>query len=216
MGTANYAKIFSAMNADVFSKPPAHGRIANWLGPQTVARLLDYAQSQRENFFVSGVGHGDNKRIDLTIRRSSKLKNLDDLKDELRERARAALPAMCEQLGTAPFEPSKFELELVAHGDGAFYTRHRDTDIRQSGLINRRLISAVYYFHRSPKSFSGGALRIYSFEATADRGTFVDIEPTNDTLVFFPSWFPHEVLPVVCPSGRFEDSRFAINCWVHR
>ena len=76
--------------------------------------------------------------------------------------------------------------------------------------------SAVYYFHRSPKSFSGGALRLYSFEASEERGTFVDIEPTNDTLVFFPSWFPHEVRPVVCPSGRFEDSRFAINCWVHR
>jgi len=47
---------FSLMNEDVFSKPPAHGRIANWLAPQTVARLLDYTQSQRENFFVSGVG----------------------------------------------------------------------------------------------------------------------------------------------------------------
>ena len=195
---------FSAMNEDVFSKPPAHGRIANWLGPQTVARSLDYAQSRRENFFVSGVGHRDNKIIDLTIRRSSKLKDLGHLKNELRQRARAALPAMCAQLGTTPFEPSKFELELVAHGDGAFYTRHRDTNVRQSGLINRRVISAVYYFHRSRKSFSGGA------------GTFVDIEPTNDTLVFFPSWFPHQVLPVVCPSDRFEGSRFAINCWVHR
>jgi Rps23 Pro-64 3,4-dihydroxylase Tpa1-like proline 4-hydroxylase len=204
------------MNEDVFSKPPAHGRIANWLGPQTVVRLLDYAQSRRENFFVSGVGYGENKRVDLAMRRSSKLKDLGDLKDELRQRARAAVPAMCDQLGTPPFEPSEFELELVAHGDGAFYTRHRDTNIRQSGLVNRRVISAVYYFHRNPKSFSGGALRIYSFEVTEDRGTFVDIEPANDTLVFFPSWFPHEVLPVVCPSGRFEDSRFAINCWVHR
>jgi SM-20-related protein len=126
-----------------------------------VARLLDYAQSQRENFFVSGVGHSDNKIIDLTIRRSSKLKNLGDLKDELRQRARVALPAMCEQLGTAPFEPSKFELELVAHGDGPFYTRHRDTNFRNSAPVNGRVISAVYYFHRIPKSFSGGALRIY-------------------------------------------------------
>ena len=211
----NHAKILSAMNEDVFSKPPAYGRIANWLGPQMVVRLLDYAQSQRDSFFVSGVGKGDNKRVDLRVRRSSKLKDLGELKDELRERARTALPAMFDQLATR-FEPSKFELEMVAHGDGAFYTRHRDTKTGDSGLINRRLISAVYYFHRSPKSFSGGALRIYAFEGTKETGAFVDIEPTNDTLVFFPSWFPHEVLPVVCPSGRFEDSRFAINCWVHR
>jgi len=68
----------------------------------------------------------------LAIRRSSKLKDLGDLKDELRQRARAALPAMCEQLGTAPFEPSKFELELVAHGDGAFFTR----DQRHIGVLS--------------------------------------------------------------------------------
>jgi hypothetical protein len=55
---------FSDMNEHVFSKPPAHGRIANWLGPQMVERLLDYAQKRRESFFVSGVGHGDNKIID--------------------------------------------------------------------------------------------------------------------------------------------------------
>jgi SM-20-related protein len=204
------------MNEDVFSKTPAYGRVANWLGPQMVARLLDYAQSQRASFRVSSLGKGDNQRVDLTIRRSSKLEDLGELKDELHACARMALPAMFDQLGTTPFEPSRFELEMVAHGDGAFYTRHRDTKTGDAGLTNRRVISAVYYFHRIPKSFSGGALRIYSFEAAEDRGTFVDIEPTNDTLVFFPSWFPHEVLPVVCPSGRFEDSRFAINCWVHR
>src|SRR6266852_6053621 len=139
------------MNEDAFSKPPAHGRIANWLGAAMLDRLLDYAQSQRDSFRASGIGEGDNKRVDLTLRRSSKLKDLGELKDELRQRAQAALPAMFEQLGTTPFEPSNFELEIVAHGDGAFYTRHRDNNLGHSGLINRRLISAVYYFHGNPK-----------------------------------------------------------------
>ena len=121
---------------------------------------------------------------------------------------------MFQQALTLPFEPSRFEFEMAAHGDGAFCKRRRYNFIGNNSKLHRR-IGAVYYFHRTPKVFSGGALRIYSFEVTADRGTFVDIEPTNNTLVFFPSWFPHEVLPVVCPSGRFEDSRFAINCWVH-
>jgi Rps23 Pro-64 3,4-dihydroxylase Tpa1-like proline 4-hydroxylase len=26
----------------------------------------------------------------------------------------------------------------------------------------------------------------------------------------------HEVRPVACPSGRFEDHRFAVNCWLCR
>jgi SM-20-related protein len=32
----------------------------------------------------------------------------------------------------------------------------------------------------------------------------------------FPSWVLHEVRPVSCPSKRFVDSRFAINCWLWR
>lgn len=146
-----------------------------------------------------------------------KLKQLGDLEGELEARARETLPAMVQQLGATRFEPSKFELEMVAHGDGAFYAKHRDTNVFSSDpFANGRIISAVYYFHRVPKSFSGGLLRIYSFAGDKDTDAFVDIEPTNDTLVFFPSWFPHEVLPVACPSGLFEDSRFAINCWVRR
>jgi SM-20-related protein len=82
-------------------------------------------------------------------------------------------------------------------------------------FVVRRVVSAVYYFHRLPKSFSGGALRVYPLAGREKSNTFVEIEPVNDTLVFFPWWFPHEVLPVVCPSGQFEDSRFAVNCWVY-
>ena len=180
-------------------------------------RLFEYAQKQRENFRVSGIGRGEHKRVDLKLRRSMKLKQLGDLEGELEARARETLPAMVQQLGATRFEPSKFELEMVAHGDGAFYAKHRDTNVFSSDpFANGRIISAVYYFHRVPKSFSGGLLRIYSFAGDKDTDAFVDIEPTNDTLVFFPSWFPHEVLPVACPSGLFEDSRFAINCWVRR
>lgn len=129
-----------------------------------LARLWDYAQSQRENFEVSGVGRGDNKRIDLTLRRSMRLRQLGDLEGELQARARDTLPAMLRQLGTTHFEPSKLELEIVAHGDGAFYARHRDTNVFSGPAFgNRRVISAVYYFHRILKSFSGGFLRIYAF-----------------------------------------------------
>ena len=79
-------------------------------------------------------------------------------------------------------------------------------------MISYRAISAVYYFYRLPRSFSGGVLRLHSI---GKEGSFVDIEPMNDRLIFFPPWFPHEVMPVVSPSGSFERSRFAINCWVY-
>jgi len=67
-----------------------------------------------------------------------------------------------------------------------------------------------------PKAFSGGVLRLHSLAASGHQGTFVDIPPDYDTLVFFPSMFPHEVLPVKSPSGKFMDSRFAINCWIYQ
>jgi hypothetical protein len=57
-----------------------------------------------DNFRVSGVGKDDGNRVDLTVRRSSKLKNLGVLKDELWMRAHAALPTMVKQLGNAPFD----------------------------------------------------------------------------------------------------------------
>ena len=44
----------------------------------------------------------------------------------------------------------------------------------------------------------------------------VDIVPETDTLVVFPSWMSHEVLPVRVPSGAWIDRRFTINCWIHR
>jgi SM-20-related protein len=65
------------------------------------------------------------------------------------------------------------------------------------------------------RSLAGGALRLYAIGGEADQ-KFVDIEPLRNSLLMFPSWAPHEVMPVSCPSKRFIDSRFAINCWVHR
>ncbi|MGN6717150.1 MAG: 2OG-Fe(II) oxygenase [Candidatus Binatia bacterium] len=203
------------MTEHVFSKPPAHGRVASWLGPEMVRRLLDFARTNRDGFRPSTVWDaiGREKKLDLTCRRSYKAKFFGELREELQAAARAALPEMCRQLGSGQFEPSEFEIEMVAHGDGAFFAEHLDRSMGPE--LGRRLISAVYYFHRMPKSFSGGVLRIYPLAGRKKSQAFAEIEPMNDTLVFFPSWFPHEVLPVKCPSGKFEDSRFAINCWIH-
>ena len=53
---------------------------------------------------------------------------------------------------------------MVAHGDKAFFSRHEDTVMRPE-MTSYRTLSAVYYFHRQPKSFSGGVLRLYAFAA---------------------------------------------------
>jgi Rps23 Pro-64 3,4-dihydroxylase Tpa1-like proline 4-hydroxylase len=126
------------------------------------------------------------------------------------------LPVISDKLGIKRFTPSWTEVELVAHGDGAFFARHSDTIVGPDREGRSRVISAVYYFYALPKAFSGGVLRIHSMAASGREGTFADISPDYDTLVFFPSFFPHEVSPVKCPSGQFLESRFAVNFWVHR
>ena len=122
----------------------------------------------------------------------------------------ALVPSLLQRLSMPVFTPAAYEVELVAHGDGAFYRRHLDLHAGEHGPSLRRMLSAVYYFYREPRAFSGGALRIYSFDGSAS----VDFQPENDTLVAFPTSAPHEVLPVAVASREFIDSRFAVNCWV--
>ena len=71
-------------------------------------------------------------------------------------------------------------------------------------------MSAVYYLSRAPQQFSGGQFRLHALVGDAHK----DIEAANNTLVVFPSFAPHEVLPISVPSGLPEDGRFSINCWV--
>jgi SM-20-related protein len=201
------------MLTDVFSQIPRHGLVRDWLGSEAVKRLLSYAQSNEHRFKDSPVG--DQKTTDHTRRHSIMLRQLDDdIRIEIEAKVQDLLPMIFDRLGNTPFIPSVFEFQLVAHGDGAFFCRHIDTYTKYQDQTSKRAISMVYYFHASPKAFSGGVLRLHCLAASDQPGTFVDIKPECDTLVFFPSWFPHEVLPVNCPSGRFLDSRFAINCWI--
>jgi Rps23 Pro-64 3,4-dihydroxylase Tpa1-like proline 4-hydroxylase len=114
---------------------------------------------------------------------------------------------------------------MVAYGDGAHFAAHTDipigTDHRDHGARFGkfdRLLSGVYYFHAEPKGFTGGELRLFRFgsDAAAEPGDWMDIPPEQNSLVVFPSWVRHQVLPVHCPSDAFSDSRFAVNCWMCR
>jgi SM-20-related protein len=196
---------------NTFDKVPPYGLVRNWLGKDAVERILEYARSNKHLFKDSAV-FKESEGVDGLdrTRRLSRTLGLGKLKNGIIFKFQEILPAMFETLRVQRFIPT-FELELVAHGDGAFFAQHIDT------LKDRhRIISAVYYFHRLPKAFCGGVLRLHSLAATGNPGTFIDISPDYDTVVFFPSIFPHEVLPVKTVSDAFLDSRFAINCWIVR
>lgn len=182
------------------------------LSGAVVADLLAYVLAHETKFEPAEVG-GLRKAIDPSTRITGLLRDLGPFAAPVRDLLLARLSDFVAGLRIAPVMNPDIELQLAAHGDGAFYGRHIDT--RTSPDENTRwirIISAIYYFHIQPKRFSGGALRLFAFDRTA-AADFVDVEPTHNSLLVFPSWAPHAVQPVQCPTRRFADSRFAINCW---
>lgn len=192
---------------------PPHAVLPDFLDKATVAELLAYAVSRETDFEQTRVGAD---AINRSVRISASLSDLGGYRKILEDKILPLVPELIARLRVTPFASPRLETELVAHGDGAFYTRHTDTQTdRYEDIDHIRVLSGVYYFSSEPKAFSGGALRLHAIGGNAGQN-FIDIEPQCNSLMVFPSWAPHEVMPVHCPSGRFIDSRFAINCWLHR
>jgi len=107
--------------ADIFNKIPSYGLVRDWLGTETVERLLQFAQTNENRFQDAEViMHGEEGRLDRA-RRVSKRLGLGDLRAELSAKVTDLLPLIFERLGINPFKPNKIEVELVGHGDGAFF-----------------------------------------------------------------------------------------------
>jgi len=196
-----------------FSAPPPHLVVDSAFGPDLAGRLLSFVMEREAAFAETTVGARAGKTVRRTIRSSRATQDFGALRGELDDRFRRMLPSAISRLELAPFALTGLSMELAAHGDGDFYQRHIDTFVAGAASGADRILTGVYYFHASPRPFSGGDLRLHSLRPLEDGGSYVDVEPLNDRLVLFPAWAPHEVRPVSCPEGGFARSRFAINCW---
>jgi hypothetical protein len=186
--------------------------------PAEDLRMLIAWTLAREVDFASTLVGGPHGRVDTAIRASRSLppKTFAPQRAFFLDHLLPLVPDLCTALGLQPFTVGRVQLGLVCHNDGDYYRRHIDTAVTTTGPIATRMISAVYYFHPEPKGFSGGELRLHPFSPRAKTGAFTDLAPAQNRLVVFPSWAPHEVMPVSCPSGGFAASRFSVNCWFHR
>jgi Rps23 Pro-64 3,4-dihydroxylase Tpa1-like proline 4-hydroxylase len=187
-------------------------QIDNFLTLEEKNQLIDYVL-QHESAFVPTTTSTD----DLDYRRSMILHSFPDFSKLITKRIKAILPDVFRKLKLSPFPVSEIETQLTSHNDGNYYKIHNDNGSLDTAP---RELTYVYYFHREPKSFSGGELLIYdskienNFYVNAD--SYQAVEPRNNSIVFFLSRYLHEVLPVSCPSKAFADSRFTINGWVRR
>jgi len=194
-----------------------HVLFRDFLGPETVAALLDYVAARERDFTPSKVRNRQSgPRIDRAVRDCYDLAGVGPFKATLRACIGRIAAQTVQRLGL--FEPAvePREFEIAAYCDGGHFAPHLDTF-----ELNRvRVLTCVYYFAATPCRFSGGNLRLHGFPARSAEGGMepqtVDIMPETDSLVVFPSWLRHEVMPVEVPSRAWADARFSINCWIHR
>jgi Rps23 Pro-64 3,4-dihydroxylase Tpa1-like proline 4-hydroxylase len=190
-----------------------------FLAPGELQELTTYVFAREHDFRTSevispGVVGGV---IDPEYRRSRVLMDLGKHGDVILGRIQSALPRVLEKLGMAPFATTRVESQITASNHGDFFRHHSDNAEEE---IASRQLTYVYFFHREPKAFSGGELRLHdSYRENggwSSTGDYKAVVPEQNQIVFFPSSLLHEITPVQCPSQAFGDSRFTVNGWLHR
>ena len=181
--------------------------------------LRQYVLEREPQFEISEVlspgVHGS--AVDYEQRRSRVLMNLGGHERMITDRVLNCLPRVLQKWGRDPFPISRIETQATASNHGDFFHCHSDNGAE---AVAAREITFVYFFHREPKQFSGGELRIYDSRRENDNyvptANYRTIVPEQNQLVLFASGLSHEITPVDCPSGQFADSRFTVNGWIHR
>ncbi|MFE4372654.1 2OG-Fe(II) oxygenase [Streptomyces sp. NPDC056835] len=198
----------------VWRLPVTVCRITQFLSERTADALLERAIASTEDTLKPSLIRDRELVPDIRRSRSRQDFPVPELMaaiDEVLEPVEHTLGVSCRNT-----EP---DYTLNAHNDGDFYRAHQDTAAR---FAPRRLLTFVYYLHRTPRPFDGGELRVFDAalplhtETTGkweDR-TWRDWPPEHNSIVFFRPTAWHEVRPVNCPSERHADSRFAINGWL--
>ncbi len=188
-----------------------HRILPNWLGETQAARLLAYGLEAERHFTPTKLNDHGSGRLDAVIRQSCVLKDLGPFAGPLRRKALALQDGLETAFEMPHTPPNSTQIEMVAHGDGAFYRPHTDTYARDEYVPGgRRRMTMVYYLHREPQAFTGGRLRLFDLGGEQT----IEIEPTHDSLLVFPSATRHEVETISCPGNAFADGRFAVNIWL--
>jgi SM-20-related protein len=194
--------------------PAIFARIDNFFTKDILKKLLQFVLNAEPKFTNS-----TNSDNNPDYRRSLVLYHQDFMEfyELMLKQVTALVPQVVKSLKMLPFDIDDIECQLTAHNDGNFYKVHNDNG---SPEVASRELTYVYYFFQEPKRFEGGELRIYDSKVENNMyvkmDTYKTFVPTNNTIIFFPSHYMHEVLLVSCPSRKFADSRFTINGWVRR
>jgi SM-20-related protein len=190
-----------------------------FLAPAEMNAVLQYAVERESSFLISEVIQPSAcaGMISYEERRSRVLMDLGKHHQVIADRIHRCVPRVLEKLSYEPFEVSDIEAQITASNDGDYFRCHTDNGQETS---SGREITFVYFFHREPKKFQGGELRIYDSRQEAGGWkaleSYRSIIPQPNEIVFFASSLPHEITTLECSSRAFADSRFTVNGWLRR
>lgn len=188
-----------------------------FLAPQELQELIGFTLAHETDFRASEVISPAGGVIDYQHRRSHVLDEVGRYQELILERIKKVLPSVLRKLNMEECPITRTEMQVTGSNDGDSFAMHTDNGHDE---VASRYLTFVYFFHREPKQFTGGELRIHDSRWQGERyvsqGSYQTIMPEENQIVFFPCTLLHEITPVDCPSRAFADSRFTLNGWIHR
>jgi Rps23 Pro-64 3,4-dihydroxylase Tpa1-like proline 4-hydroxylase len=190
-----------------------------FLAPQELEELTRFTLEHEADFQSSEVYSPSVHMgvINDEYRRSRVLMDLPEQQALILARIKSVLPHVLAKLEMEEFPIADTEVQITASNDGDFFLCHDDNG--SEGVASRHL-TFVYFFHREPRQFEGGELRIHDSHlqdgSYVSDGSYQTIVPRQNQIVFFPCELMHEITPVRCSSRDFADSRFTLNGWLRR
>ena len=175
---------------------PPYLVIDGFLEQGTVAGLLEFALGHEHSFEPTKVGRAGPEAIKPEVRISLGMRDLGPFKPILKSKVLALIPDLVAKLKTTPVNTPQLELQLVAHGDGAFYKRHIDT--HTVAIATHPVLSGVHYFYSHP----GRSPAAHGFTPLAIR-PWLPLSISSRTIIRCWSFLVarHEVTRVNCPSA---------------
>ena len=190
-----------------------------FLSPQEVEELINFALEHEQDFRTSEVISpvAEDGMVNYEHRKSRVLMDTGRFQELMLARIRPVLPEILHKLEMDEFIISGVEAQITVSNDGDFFRFHSDNG---SDTVASRYLTFVYFFHREPRQFEGGELRIHNArlegESYVSAGSYQEISPRQNQIVFFPCQLLHEITEVKCASGNLADGRFTLNGWLRR
>lgn len=161
-------------------------RYENFLDKDFNSGLINYCIDNKDAFTDAMLGFSREEMAINTNYRICKINNdLGPYKTIFENVISDNFNDFCEKLKIMPFKINGIELQIAAHGDGAFFKQHIDTHTELQNNSKNRVISAVYYFFNEPKQFEGGELVLHPFSFMDGDDNSVTFSPMNNSLIIW-------------------------------